>query len=186
MKLDSRYSFPDLVRLAWSLLITKLFFGPARIIRQPTRVRGFANIRIGQMFTTGQYCRIEAATRADGSPSLVFGDNIQINDKCHIAALHRIEIGSDVLIASNVYVSDHDHGDTSVEQLGISPADRPLVFSPVIIEDKVWIGENAVILKGVRIGQCSVVASGAVVTKDVPPYSVVAGVPARVIKTLRD
>ncbi|MOA49611.1 2,3,4,5-tetrahydropyridine-2,6-dicarboxylate N-acetyltransferase [compost metagenome] len=56
--------------------------------------------------------------------------------------------------------------------------------SPVFIEDNVWIGEKAVILKGVRIGHNSIVAAGAVVTKNVPPFSIVAGVPAKVIKTV--
>ena len=58
--------------------------------------------------------------------------------------------------------------------------------SPIVIEDDVWIGGNAVITAGVHIGRHSVVAAGAVVTKDVPEYSLVAGVPAKVIRDLRN
>ena len=56
---------------------------------------------------------------------------------------------------------------------------------PIIIEDNVWIGENACILENVRIGKCSIIGANAVVTHDIPPYSVAVGVPAKVIKTIR-
>jgi acetyltransferase-like isoleucine patch superfamily enzyme len=59
-------------------------------------------------------------------------------------------------------------------------------MSPVVIEDKVWIGFNVIILKGVRVGEGAVVAAGSVVTKDVPPYCVVAGNPAHVVKELAE
>lgn len=58
----------------------------------------------------------------------------------------------------------------------------PIVSAPVVVEEKVWIAANATILKGVRIGKDAVVAAGSVVTKDVPPYAIVGGVPAKVIK----
>lgn len=184
MRLDSNYSVPDLARLAWSLLLTRLFFRHARIIRQPTRIRGYGNMRIGKGFTTGQYCRIEAADGKDGNPTLVIGARVQINDKCHIAALRSVIICDDALLASNVFISDHDHGDTSAIQIALPPARRELFWAPVKIERNVWIGENAVILKGVTVGQYSIVAAGAVVTKDVPPFSVAAGVPASIVKRL--
>lgn len=56
--------------------------------------------------------------------------------------------------------------------------------APIIIEDNVWIGERAIILKGVTIGMGAIVATGAIVTKDVPPYSVVAGNPAKIVKDI--
>ncbi len=184
MKLDSSYSLPDLVRLTWSFLITKVFFNRARIIRQPSRLRGYKHMQLGENFTTGSYCRIEAGSTSqkDSYKALIVGDNVQLNDRCHIAALLSITIEDNVLIASGVYISDHDHGDTSFQSLKITPAARELSHAPVIIEQSVWIGQNATILKGVRVGRNAVIAAGAIVTKDVPPYAVVAGVPARVIK----
>ena len=182
-KLNSQYSFPDLIRLAWALVITKLFFRPSRIIRQPTRIRGFSNMDIGKGFTTGQYCRIEAGeAETQLQRTLTIGKNVQINDSCHIAAIENITIGDNVLIASRVFISDHDHGEISLDSLSQPPTKRPLVSAPVIIDNDVWIGEGVIILKGVKIGQGAVIAAGAVVTKNVPPYSVSAGIPAKVIR----
>lgn len=182
--LNSRYSIPDLFRMVWALVLTKFFFRPARLIRQPTRIRGFSNMVIGEGFTTGQYCRIEAGSAGGNEGEvLIIGQNVQINDGCHIAAIEHISIGDDVLIASRVYISDHDHGAVSLDSLRTPPKERPLVSSPVIIENNVWIGEGVSILKGVKIGEGSVVAAGAVVTKNVPRYSVSAGVPAKVISS---
>lgn len=184
VSMKARYSVLDLFRLSWSLATTKILYSPARIIRQPTRIRGWANMSIGPGFTTGQYCRIEAANGNGSRKTLSIGNNVEINDACHIAALDSVKIGNYVLIASHVYISDHDHGEITKEDLLKHPNQRALVSSPVVIEDDVWIGEKATILKGVTVGKGSVIAAGAVVTKNVPPYSVAAGVPARIIKTL--
>ncbi|WP_277425577.1 DapH/DapD/GlmU-related protein [Pseudomonas synxantha] len=180
----SKYSTLDFFRLAWSFTTTKIFYSPARIIRQPTRIRGWENMSIGTGFTTGQYCRIEAANGKEGKKTLTIGSHVEINDACHIAALDSITIGNNVLIASQVYITDHDHGEITKEELLIHPNQRKLVYAPVVIEDDVWIGEKVAILKGVTVGKGSVIGAGAVVTKDVPPYSVAAGIPARILKTL--
>jgi acetyltransferase-like isoleucine patch superfamily enzyme len=182
MNLDSPYSLPDLVRLCWSYVLTRILFRPARIIRQPCRIRGYKFMQIGHGFTTGQYCRIEAGRTTSERKSLIIGRSVQINDRCHIAALNSIEIGDNVLIASNVFITDHDHGDTSPESLKITPSKRPLRHSPVKIEDNVWIGQNAIILKGVTIGESSIIAAGSVVTRDIPPFCVAAGIPAVILK----
>ena len=112
-----------------------------------------------------------------------------------VMAEERIEIGSHCLISWNVGIADSDfHPLAPAERLIDSRAlapffkDRPprpkIRTAPVIISDNVWIGMNAVILKGVTIGENSVVAAGAVVTKSVPPNVVVAGNPAVVTKQL--
>ena len=176
------YSPPDLIRLLWSLIITKIFFRRARLIRQPTRVRGYKNMIIGKRFTTGQYCRIEAGYRSNikgVNKSLFIGNDVQINDNCHIASIQSVKIGNRVLIASKVYISDHDHGGTNLIDLAIPPALRPLISSPVYIADDVWIGEGVTILRGVSIGRGSVIGAGAVVTKSFPEFSIIVGVPGR-------
>lgn len=184
-KIFWRYSPPDSLRLLWSLIITKLFFSQARLIRQPTRIRGYENMTIGKGFTTGQYCRIEAGTRLLNQhllkKSLEIGCNVQINDNCHIGAIDSIFIDDGVLIASNVFITDHDHGDTNLGSLLIQPSLRKLVTAPVYIGKNVWIGEGVKILKGVVIGQGSVIGAGAVVTRSFPDNSIIVGIPAKKI-----
>lgn len=91
-----------------------------------------------------------------------------------------IEVGDDVLFGSGVHIYTNDHAFTdkthTIMNQGYTPS------KPVIIKNGCWIGANAIILKGVTIGENSVIAAGAVVTKEVPPFSVVGGIPARIIK----
>ena len=108
-----------------------------------------------------------------------------MEDDCHIAAIGLVEFHSNILLGSKVYISDHSHGDSSFMTLKIPPFLRPVISKgPVVIESNVWIGEGSAILPGVRIGKNSIVGANSVVTKDIPPNSVVGGVPARVIRTL--
>ena len=92
-----------------------------------------------------------------------------------------MDIGSHVNLAQGITVTalNHNFDDTEkrIDEQGVST-------KPVTIENDVWVGANAVILPGVTIGNHCVVAAGAVVTKDVPPHSLVAGVPAKVIKQI--
>ena len=99
----------------------------------------------------------------------------------HNTIIGPVEIGSHVNLAQGITVTalNHNFSDTNkrIDEQGVST-------NPVTIEDDVWVGANAVILPGVTIGEHCVVAAGAVVTKDVPPHSLVAGVPAKVIKQI--
>lgn len=82
-------------------------------------------------------------------------------------------------------LNDNSHGDFVSKDLRLRPNLRPLCSKgPIIIEENVWIGEMVCILGGVHIGKAAVIAAGAVVTKDVPAYTLVGGVPAREIKRL--
>ena len=107
---------------------------------------------------------------------LEIGSNSRING-CHISASERIIIGKNVRISQYVLIMDNDF-----HQVTDHFADGKK--KPIIIEDDVWIAAKATILKGVRIGKGAVIAAGAVVTKDVEPYTLVAGVPAKVIRRL--
>jgi len=104
---------------------------------------------------------------------LVLGSGY-INSNLNLSCFERIEIGKDVAIAENVCIRDSDNHT-------IVPG-KYKKTKPVIIGDHVWIGMNATILKGVEIGTGAIIAAGAVVTKNVPPNCLVAGVPAKVIK----
>lgn len=120
--------------------------------------------------------RIGAFTRIQGTGRLRFGERSYCSAFCVFGVNERVEIGRDVMIADAVSIRDTDHGTADPERPMI---DQPLVTRPVRIEDDVWIGHGATVLKGVTIGRRSIVAAGAVVVDDVEPGSVVGGVPAR-------
>jgi acetyltransferase-like isoleucine patch superfamily enzyme len=113
------------------------------------------------------------AVAVNEGASLVLS-NGYINHRASIECYHRIEIGNGTAIAKGVTIRDSDaHSINGNSQIS----------APILIGNHVWIGANAVILKGVTIGDGSVVAAGAVVTRNVPPGSLVGGVPARVLKS---
>lgn len=119
------------------------------------------------------------------TPSIIIGDNSIIRNDCHITAIDQIVIGSNVLIAPSVLITDNAHGNSEMLKEEVHPNDRPLFSKgPVIIKDYVWIGEKASIMPGVTIGKGAIVGANSVVTKDVPDYCVVAGIPAKIIKRL--
>jgi acetyltransferase-like isoleucine patch superfamily enzyme len=107
------------------------------------------------------------------------GNGTSFNAGCYIGCSARIEIGQDCMFGPNVCLVDADHGTRSAE---LPMRLQPLICSPVTIGNDVWVGGNATICKGVTIGDGAVVAAGAVVTHDVPPYAIVAGVPAKVLR----
>lgn len=130
------------------------------------------NIRVGQdaVVKSGAHlCPCNEDARVE------VGDRTSIGFHTFLYASSRITIGSDCMIAPFVYIVDSDHGirrDALMNQ-------QTNVPRPILIGNDVWIGAHAVILAGVEIGDGAVVAAGAVVKRDVKPYSVVGGVPAR-------
>lgn len=113
-----------------------------------------------------------------GGGVLRVGSRTTINEDAIIGCTDSITIGADCMLAPRVYLLDVDHEFSSLD---VPISSQGYRTSPVVIGDDVWIGAYAVILKGVRIGKGAVVAAHSVVTKDVPEYAVVGGVPARVI-----
>jgi len=111
--------------------------------------------------------------------NIEIGDNVKINKGVFITATDKVKIGDDVLIGPYTVINSGNHNYSN-----------PLIpirlqghtTEPIIIENDVWIGANSTILAGVKIGKGAVVGAGAVVTKDVAPYTVVGGVPAIFIK----
>ena len=133
-----------------------------------------------RIFSLGDYSVVESfACINNAVGDVIIGDHTRIG--LHNTIIGPVEIGNHVNLAQGITVTalNHNFSDTNkrIDEQGVST-------NPVTIEDDVWVGANAVILPGVTIGEHCVVAAGAVVTKDVPPHSLVAGVPAKVIKQI--
>ena len=133
-----------------------------------------------RLFSLGNYSVIESfACINNAVGDVIIGDHTRIG--LHNTIIGPVDIGNHVNLAQGITVTalNHNFSDTNkrIDEQGVST-------NPVTIEDNVWVGANAVILPGVTIGEHCVVAAGAVVTKDVPPHSLVAGVPAKVIKKI--
>jgi acetyltransferase-like isoleucine patch superfamily enzyme len=110
--------------------------------------------------------------------TLKIGDNCEFGDYTHIVALNHVEIGNDVLIASKVFISDTNHGNYSGNRQSspsTPPRERTLIKGSVTIGDKVWIGENAVILSGSKIGNGCIIGANSVISKEIPDNSIVIG-----------
>ena len=116
---------------------------------------------------------------ADFGKNISFGKNVFVNSGCHFQDQGGITIGDGVLIGHNVVLATANH------ELAPSKS-RKLNYAPIKICDNVWIGSNATILQGVTVGEWSVVAAGAVVTRDVEPFTVVGGIPAKFIRKVDD
>lgn len=145
-------------------------------------------ISLGDGFSARERFRIEAVDKYGDqvfTPSIEIGSNVIFNTDIHIGCTDRISIGNNVLFASRIYITDHQHGGPDAEALQLPPAKRRLVSKgPVVIKDNVWVGEGVAIMPGVTIGENCIIATNAVVTKDIPANSVAAGIPATVIKVI--
>lgn len=174
----------------YTIWITKQFkaFGANSGINKPIYLRGGKYITIGDNFHCDHRLRLDAIDIYNNqifTPSIIIGNNVTIQKDCHIGAIDKIVIGNNVLMGSKIFISDHAHGDTSMDSFFLPPLDRPLTSKgPVYIDNNVWIGEGAVILSGVTIGENSIIGANAVVTKSIPRNCVAAGNPAKIIKEL--
>lgn len=143
-------------------------------------------------FTVGVQSAVETKIifERDGA-KVAIGDRTFIGGGVMTVA-DSVLIGSDVMIAWGVSVSDHDSHSTCFSKRKSDVTDwlrgtkdwSGVPCFPVIVCDKAWIGFNSIILKGVKVGEGAVVGAGSVVTKDVPPWTIVAGNPARVIREI--
>jgi acetyltransferase-like isoleucine patch superfamily enzyme len=119
----------------------------------------------------------------DNMRGIEFGKYVFINHNCIFSTPFGMRIGNFVMIGSNCLFASVNHG--------FEDWQKPMIFQkienkPIVIEDDVWIGARATILGGVTVGKGAIIAAGAVVTKDVPPYTIVAGIPAKPLRTRFD
>ena len=166
------------VRLRAAYLRGRLARLGARASLAPgVHVIGTAGIAIGDDFGCGRHCVLAAG----GGGVIVIGHRVNLNTNVSVNASIQgaIHIGDDVIIGPNAVLRTSDHEAEAVDR---PMRDQGHVAGVITIESDVWIGANTTIVGGVRVGQGSVVAAGAVVVRDVEPYTIVGGVPARFIK----
>lgn len=166
-------------------------FRSAKEVRfsSPTFVKGAKYISIGANTFFHPYLELFAWDRFhddDFTPSITIGEKCSFGRYNHITCISSIKIGNNFLSGRNVTISDNNHGNTDYDSLSIPPYYRSLFSKgPVVIGNNVWVGDKVTILGGVTIGDNSVIAANSVVTKDVPPYSIVGGNPAKVLKQVK-
>src|SRR5690606_1023791 len=153
-------------------------FGARSLLIAPDLLTGTRRIRIGSRVTIRKGARLEAVGPGSGV-AITIGDGTSIHLRFHVGAAERVHIGRNVLIAGDVYVSDHDH---ELPIPGRPPASGRLRVAPTVVEDDCWLGQGCKILRGVHLGRGCVVGANAVVTRSFPPYSIVGGVPARLLR----
>ena len=144
-------------------------------IAENVTVKGFKNIELGERVTLNQFSYIHAV-----NGFLKVGDRFVGNYLQLLAGEGEIIIGNDVMVGPHTIIRAANH---NLKRIDIPMLQQGHTWGSIVIEDDVWIAAKAVILSNVTIGKGSVVAAGAIVTKDVPPFSVVGGIPAKIIQS---
>lgn len=161
----------------WVKLFVNPFFskrGKGSIVKWNAKL----NVSPINPFVLGARSIIENNTVVDnGVGAVVIGKNTRIG--LGNTVIGPVKVGDNVITAQNVVMSGLNH---NYEDINRPIREQGVSMKPIVIEDEVWVGANSTVTAGVTIGRHSVIAAGSVVVKDVPPYSVCAGVPARVIK----
>ena len=157
-------------RLGWNvfaILFFRLFAGPVfRYYRSAVLRLWGAKI--------GKRCAVAASAKIWAPWQLEIGDYVALGPRSEIYNVAKIIMGSNITVSQDAYLCTASHD--------ISQLKKPLVTKPINLGDSTWIAARAIVLPGVTIGEGAVVAAGAVVTKDVEPWTVVGGNPAKVLK----
>jgi acetyltransferase-like isoleucine patch superfamily enzyme len=144
------------------------------VVGQHTRVLGeLLTFAHGGEITIGEWCYVGEGTRIWSAASIVIGNRVLISHSANIfdSLTHPLKAADRHAQVRQIFQTGH-------------PRDISLDEAPVRLQDDAWIGAGAMVLRGVTVGEAGVVAAGSVVTKDVPPYSIVAGNPAVVVREL--
>lgn len=137
---------------------------------------------LGSGVRIGRDCDFYAHPRGEVPDPVILriGDGVHMGHRCNLSAAGSLEIEDKVMMGNDVYIGDHGH---EYQDVATAIIDQPVTsWKPVKICRGSWLGTKSVVLPGVTVGEHSVVAAASVVTSDVPPKSVVAGAPARLIK----
>lgn len=153
-----------------------------KIYGRNVKIKYFVELSSRKYITFGKDVAIDSLCRiiADTDGFITFGNNVALNRNVLINARGggRIIVGNDVLIGPNVVIRSNNH---RFESLDIPINSQGVTLGCIIIEDDVWIAANCVILPNVKIGKGAIIGAGSVVTRDVEPYSIMGGIPAKKI-----
>lgn len=133
-----------------------------------------------KMRSVGKNVIISHQVKIDAPESISIGNNTAILNKCVIAGQGGLTIGNDVMVGFESIILTYTH---RFDNLEVPIRKQGFTAEPVVIGNDVWIGARVVILQGVTIGDGAIIAAGSVVTKNVPPYAIVGGVPAKIIRS---
>jgi acetyltransferase-like isoleucine patch superfamily enzyme len=147
-------------------------------------IQGRGDIILGDDVLIDGKCSFAFASRYTAHPTLEIGDHSGLGHNCKFTIAKRITIGRHCRLSTDICMFDSSGhaSDPAARQAGASPVED--VVRPIVVEDNVWIGRSCIVYPGSVIGEGSIVSAGSVVVGDVPPYTVVAGNPARKIATL--
>lgn len=164
------------------LLTARIVLSKCYRVGEMVTVRGFPRIEGEGKISIGDRVKVwshigRTQLSAGKNASIFIGNDTFINTAVIISARQEVRIGNNCQIANQVIIMDNDFH-------GVADRNQPKAALPVIIEDNVWLATRCMVLKGVTIGRGAVVAAGAVVTKDVPPFTLVGGVPAKIIRKI--
>ena len=211
-ELDENITLIDIISILQSKLIeiirgflTKPFLQSSKglIIRgKNVKIKSGKRIKCGKNFMIGDYSYINALSKSgiifgdnvsigkfsniectgvirELGEGLIVGNNVGLNHHCFIGVRGKVFIGNNTIFGPGVKIFSENH---NFEKLHIPIRKQGAVRKDVVIEDDVWVGANSVVLAGIKIGTGAIIAAGSILTKDVPPYAIVGGVPAKVIK----
>jgi acetyltransferase-like isoleucine patch superfamily enzyme len=140
--------------------------------------RNFSEILLANNVALDEGVTLLAVGGPGNSKKIAIGEGTYINRATFIDASHEVRIGRNVGIGPRCYITDHDHGTAP----GTPIMDQPLISTPTVISDGVWLGAGCIVLKGVTIGKDTIVGAGSIVVRDLPPDSVAIGRPARAVR----
>lgn len=163
------------------------YTGQNVIIMPGSTIIGGGNLKIDDNSYVAKGCVLSTWASYKGhlfNPKLTIGKNVSLGEYNHVTAINEVSIGDGVLTGRWVTITDNSHGNL-IDDITERPSERTLFSKGVVkIEANVWIGDKATILPNVCIGEGAIIGANSVVTKDVPPYCVMAGNPAKVIRQL--